>query len=74
MQLVRLDLAIQSQRDIQQSLQAFCIRLLCFHGAVPIPYVQVAILNLLHPYLRSTIVLLDNDIHVCLITTIWTLQ
>ena len=35
--------------------------LLCFvfHTAAHIPYVQVAILNLLHPSLRSAIVLHD---------------
>ena len=31
-----------------------------FHGAAPIPYVQMAILNLTHPYLRSTTILLDT--------------
>ena len=34
--------------------------LFIFHGATPISYVQAAILNLSHPYLRSTIVLLDK--------------
>ena len=38
----------------------FAFVCLVFHGAVPIPYVQVVILNLSHPYLRSTTVLLDQ--------------
>ena len=29
-------------------------------GAVPIPFAQVAFLNLPHPYIRSTVVLVDN--------------
>ena len=32
-----------------------------FHGATPIPYVQLAILNLPNPYFRSTTVLLDTN-------------
>ena len=41
-----------------------CFVFLCFdfHGAAPILYVQAAILNLPHPYLRSTTVLLDEQI------------
>ena len=38
-----------------------CIPLFC--GGAPTPYVQVAIFNLPHPHLRSTIVLLDALIH-----------
>ena len=48
----RVDLAIEQQKDVVCKLLAF----LCFvfHGAAPVPYVQAAILNLLHQYLRST--------------------
>ena len=34
-------------------------------GAAPIPYVQGVILNMTHPYLRSTAVLLDTCTDKC---------
>ena len=56
-----VDLAIEWPSDVVYKLSA----LLCFifHGAPPIPYVLVEILNLPHPYLRNTTVLLDR-LHV----------
>ena len=48
-------LAIEQQRDV------FCKCLhssALFYGAVPIPYAQEAILNLPHPYLRTSTILL----------------
>ena len=59
----RVDLAIEQQGDV------FCkiFALLCFVflGTVPIPYVQVAILNLPLPKLKSTTVLLYNLFVYC---------
>ena len=37
----------------------FALFYFVFVGVAPIPYVQAAILNLPHPYLRSTTALLD---------------
>ena len=45
-------------RDAVHKLSAF-VRF-AFHGAASIPYIQAAILNLPHPQLRSTTVLLDE--------------
>ena len=50
----RMDLGIKWQRDVVYKLSAF----VCFvsHEAVPIPYVQAAIWNLPHPYLRNAVI------------------
>ena len=53
-----VDFAIEWPRDVVYKLCAFVC--FVFHGAAPILYVWVAILNLPHPYLRSTTVLLDS--------------
>ena len=52
-----VDLAIVKPRDVVYKHFAF----VCFvcNGAAPIPFVQADILNLPHPELRSTTVLLD---------------
>ena len=51
------------QRNVVCKLFVF----LCFvfHGAAPIPYVQTAILNLLHPYLSSIILYRTSSITLC---------
>ena len=54
----RVDLATRQQRDLVCS-KLFELLCFVFLRAAPIPYVQVAILNLPHSYLRSTIVFLD---------------
>ena len=45
---------------------AFALRCFVFLGAAPIPYVEAAIVNLLHPYLISTCTTVLLDIYVLL--------
>ena len=53
-----VDLAIEYPRDVV--CKFFALLCFVFHEAAPIPYGQAAILNLPHPYLGSTTVLLDS--------------
>ena len=55
--IYRVDLAIESPKEVVYKLFVFVC--FVFYGAAPIPYVQMTILNLAHPKLRSTTVLLD---------------
>ena len=47
-----------------------CITLLWLSGAAPIPYVELAIFNFPHPYLRSTTVLLDGTLSFTSVYTV----
>ena len=48
----KVDLTLEQLRDVVYKL--FALLCFVFLGAAPILYVQVAILNLPHPYVRST--------------------
>ena len=56
----RVDLDIEYQRDVICNLWQLSLPCFVFLGASPIPYVQVAILNLPNPYLTSTTILFDS--------------
>ena len=49
-----VDLAMECPRDVVYQL--FPLLCFIFYGATPAPYVQAVILNLSHPYVRSTTV------------------
>ena len=70
-EMYTVHLAIEKPRDVFYKQFAFVC--FVFHEAAPIPYVQSAILNLPHPQLRSTTVVLDiphfyaiHILHICI--------